>query len=185
LPPLRFTASVKPTNPLSLLHSTTEPISESSSIFSLLSDRNFLGMDEKFAILWAGWTPRPCGISVPQLQPFTSPSWLATTLPISDTPRSPNALPLSLRSQVGNSQLMRVNSHHVCLLQANPTFPTFIDALALHLLPLSSYSVCKAIYPVWLSFLSLRRTKPPVLLVTFPVFSYREFPQKVATPTPA
>ena len=71
---------------------------------SLLSDRNFPGMDEKFAILWVGWTPRPCGISVPQFQPFTYPSLLATTLPISDTPRSPNAVPLSLRSQVGNSQ---------------------------------------------------------------------------------
>src|SRR5271168_273233 len=67
LPPLRFMASVNPTTPLSLLPFTTKQISESSSNFSLFSDRNFLGMDEKFAIS-LGWdlhTSRPCCVSVP------------------------------------------------------------------------------------------------------------------------
>src|SRR5271155_2435723 len=67
--PLHFTASVKPTTPLSLLPFSTKQISESSSIFSLFSDRNFLGMDEKVAIC-LGWTSRSCDISVPQFQPF-------------------------------------------------------------------------------------------------------------------
>ena len=68
---------------------------------SLLSDRNFPGMDEKFAILWVGWTARPCGISVPQFQPFLSPtSQLSSFLPPSswrslfkfqDTPWAPNS----------------------------------------------------------------------------------------------
>src|SRR5271170_5663562 len=61
LPPLRFMASVNPTTPLSLLPFTTKQISESSSNFSLFSDRNFLGMDEKFAIS-LGWMSRSSGI---------------------------------------------------------------------------------------------------------------------------
>src|SRR5271163_1658343 len=59
--PLHFTASVKPTTPLSLLPFTTKQISESSSIFALFSDRNLLGMDEKFAIS-LGWMSRSSGI---------------------------------------------------------------------------------------------------------------------------
>src|SRR5271156_4979521 len=48
--PLHLTAPLKPTTPLPLLRFTTNQISESSSVFSPFSDRNFLGMDEKFAI---------------------------------------------------------------------------------------------------------------------------------------
>src|SRR5271154_7437109 len=61
LPPLHFTASLKPTTPFSVLHFTTNQISESSSVFSLFSDRNFLGMDEKFPIS-LGWMSRPSGV---------------------------------------------------------------------------------------------------------------------------
>src|SRR5271155_226705 len=44
-----------------LLPFTMKQISESSSIFSLFSDRNFLGMDEKFAIS-LGWMSRSSGV---------------------------------------------------------------------------------------------------------------------------
>ena len=97
--PLHFTASVKPTTPLSLLPFTTKQTSKSSSIFSLFSDRNFLDMDEKFATS-LGWTSRPCGSSVPQFQPFTSLPLLATTSPILDTTRSPNPPLLSPKSGI-------------------------------------------------------------------------------------
>jgi hypothetical protein len=73
LPPLRFTASVKPTTPLYLLPFSTKQISKSSSIFSLFSDRNFLDMDEKFAIS-LGWTAA-----------FPSPSFnLSLLCPVGD-----------------------------------------------------------------------------------------------------
>jgi hypothetical protein len=65
--PLHLTAPLQPTTPLPLLPFTMKQISEPSSTFSLFSDRNVLGMDEKFAIS-LGWdviTSRPCGISVP------------------------------------------------------------------------------------------------------------------------
>src|SRR5271155_6072857 len=59
--PLHLMAPLKSTTPLSLLPFTTNQISKSSSIFSLLSDRNFLGMDEKFAIS-LGWMSRSSGV---------------------------------------------------------------------------------------------------------------------------
>src|SRR5271154_419899 len=65
LPPLRFTASLKPTTPFSVLHFTTYQISESWSVFSLFSDRNFLGMDEKFAI--------KCGMHITTLRHLRPP----------------------------------------------------------------------------------------------------------------
>ena len=136
---------------------------------SPLSDRNFLGTDEKFAILWVEWTSRPCGICVPQFQPFTSASLLATTLPISDTPRSPNALPLSLRTRLA---IANAGEQSPRLLQANPTFPTFIDALAFCLLPLHLTAPLKPTIPLFpLSFIGERTLK----FCRFLILSYRKF----------
>src|SRR5271170_2242327 len=92
--PLHLTAPLKPTTPLSLLPFTTKQISESSSIFSLFSDRNFLGMDEKFAIS-LGWMLRSSGI-FPSLNVsllllhdhFTNPGYPTVVKPSTLSPRS-------------------------------------------------------------------------------------------------
>jgi hypothetical protein len=63
------------------------------------------------------------------------------------------------------------------LLQANPTFPTFIDALALHLPPFV-YGVCKVTTPAFPSlFIGELSLKSRHFL--FSLFSYRKFLPKV------
>jgi hypothetical protein len=101
--------------------------------FLSLSDRNFLGMDEKFAILWVGWTPRPCGISAPSFNlSLLPPCWRPPYRFL--IPHGRQMLfhfPSEARLAIANA-----GEQSPRLLQANPTFPTFIDALALHLPPL-------------------------------------------------
>src|SRR5271155_4580828 len=63
------------------------------------------------------------------------------------------------------------------LLQANPTFPTFIDASALHLLPLHLTASVKPFTPFGFLFFPSDEPDPP-LFVTFLFFSYLEFPHK-------
>ena len=63
------------------------------------------------------------------------------------------------------------------LLQANPTFPTFIDASALHLLPLHLTASVKPSTPFGFLFFPSDEPDPP-LFVTFLFFSYLEFPHK-------
>src|SRR5271155_2229446 len=55
------------------------------------------------------------------------------------------------------------------LLQANPTFPTFIDASALHLLPLHLTASVKPSTPFGFLFFPSDKPDPP-LFVTFPLF---------------
>src|SRR5277367_3834206 len=91
--PLHLTAPLKSTTPLSLLPFTTNQISESSSIFPLFSDRNFLGMDEKFAIS-LGWMSRSSGL-FPSLNVsllllhdhFTNPGYPTVVKPSTLSPR--------------------------------------------------------------------------------------------------
>jgi hypothetical protein len=67
------------------------------------------------------------------------------------------------------------------LLQANPTFPTFIDALGTSLATSPFYGVCKAIY----SALPFYDEQDPQVVANTPLFLYREFPQKSRDLTPA
>jgi hypothetical protein len=140
---------------------------------SLFSDRNFLGMDEKFAILWAGRQ---------DLAAFPSPSFnLSLLLPCWRPPYRfliPHGrqmlchFPSEARLAIANA-----GEQSPYLLQANPTFPTFIDALALHLLPLHLTASVKP--STSFGFLFFPYDEPNLqLFVTFRVFSYREFPKK-------
>jgi len=156
LPPLRFTAFVKPTTLLSLLPFSMKQISESSSIFALFSDRNFLGMDKKFAIS-LGWMSRSSGI-FPSLN-VSLPLFLATTLRISDTQV---AKPSTPSSEVWHSSC------------CSPDSPCRLDNSLLyrrlwHFLATSSFAAfVKPPYPLFLLFIGERSLKSSSL--KFPSF---------------
>jgi hypothetical protein len=134
LPPLRFTASVKPTTPLSLLPSTTEPISQSSLIFSLFYQIATFSAWTRNLRYSGSWSDaktlrhfRPPGPSfnLSLLLPCWRPPYRFLI------PYGRQILfhfPPEARLAIANAGEQSPRS-----LQANPTFPTFIDALVLHL----------------------------------------------------
>jgi hypothetical protein len=124
LPPLCFTASVMPTTPLFLL-STTEPISESSSIFSLFRIATFSAWTRN--LRYSGSDGRQ------DLAAFPSPSFnLSLIRPCWRPPYRfliPHGRQMLLHfPSEARLAIANAGEQSPRLLQANPTFPTFIDA---------------------------------------------------------